>query len=317
MNKIPPFDPELEASLESVNAGLPSTITIDMVDLLRRAPTPTVDELIGARPVIHREHSIPAADGNIVVSIFARQDHSDGSPGVFFTHGGGMIIGDRFNGADEYIAWVDELDIVVVAVEYRLAPEYPDPTPVNDCYAGLAWTFEHAKELGIDATRIVIAGASAGGGLAAGVSLKARDLGTPALAGSLLIYPMIDDRNNTTSSGQVSGIGVWDRTSNDTGWTALLGERRGTDAVSIYAAPARADDLSGLPPTYIDCATAEVFRDEDVAYASRIWAQGGTAELHVWPGGFHGFDALVPGARLSQEARAARVRWLRRVLSLY
>jgi acetyl esterase/lipase len=233
---------------------------------------------------------------------------------VFYTHGGGMITGDRFNGADEYLAWVDELDIVVVAVEYRLAPEHADPTPVDDCYAALVWTAGRAEELGLDANRIVIAGASAGGGLAAGVSLKVRDLGGPTLVGSLLVSPMIDDRIDTYPSQRISGIGVWDYTSNETGWTALLGDRRGTDAVSPYAAPARANNLSGLPPTYVDCTTTEVFRDEDVAFASKIWAQGGSAELHVWPGGFHGFDALAPTARLSLEARAARVRWLRRVL---
>jgi acetyl esterase/lipase len=227
-----------------------------------------------------------------------------------------MIVGDRFTGADEYLDWLEAFGAVVVSVEYRLAPEFPDPTPVDDCYAGLLWMAEHAAELGVDPERIVVAGVSAGGGLAAGITLRARDEHAPALAGSLLIYPMIDDRNETVSSYQISGVGVWDRGSNDTGWDALLGDRRRTDGVSIYAAPARAEDLSGLPPTFVDCATAEVFRDEDVAYATRIWQQGGIAELHVWPGGFHGFDALAPAAQLSIEARAARVRWLHRILGV-
>ncbi|MEV8136618.1 alpha/beta hydrolase fold domain-containing protein [Microbacterium aurantiacum] len=225
-----------------------------------------------------------------------------------------MIIGDRFTGAAEYLNWVMELDAVVVSLEYRLAPENPDPAPVDDCYAGLVWTAAHAEELGIDPARLVIGGASAGGGLAAGVTLKARDLGGPTLAGQLLIYPMIDDRNETVSSRQVDGFGVWDRGSNDTGWDALLGDRRKTDAVSIYAAPARATDVANLPPAFIDVASAEVFRDEDVAYAARIWEQGGIAELHVWPGGFHGFDAMAPQAALSLRARAARLDWLRRLL---
>ncbi|WP_317451749.1 alpha/beta hydrolase [Microbacterium sp. NIBRBAC000506063] len=107
---------------------------------------------------------------------------------------------------------------------------------------------------------------------------------------------------------------MWDRASNDTGWDALLGDRRGTDAVSIYAAPARADDLSGLPPTFIDVGSAEVFRDEDVAYASGIWAAGGECELHVWPGGFHGFDGLAPHAELSIAMVETRNRWLTRML---
>ena len=127
--------------------------------------------------------------------------------------------------------------------------------------------------------------------------------------------PMLDDRNDTVSSHQMAGRGVWDRTANDTAWTALLGDRRGGPDVSPYAAPARATDLSGLPPAYLDVGSAETFRDEVVAYASAVWQAGGAAELHVWPGGFHGFDALVPEAALSHAARTARVDWLRRLLT--
>jgi acetyl esterase/lipase len=125
---------------------------------------------------------------------------------------------------------------------------------------------------------------------------------------------MLDDRNESVSSHQIDGVGVWDHHSNDTGWTALLGDRRGTDAVSVYAAPTRATDLSGLPPAFVDCGSAEVFRDEDVAYASALWAAGGRAELHVWPGGFHAFDLLVPNAALSKDLKAARNAWLARLL---
>lgn len=314
----PPFDVELAAVLAAVGEMLPPTLTPEMIGPMRHGAllaTP-IDDLIGDRPIRHEERSIPGPEGapDMTVSIFSRTDHAPGGPGIFHTHGGGMIIGDRFTGAEEYLNWVMELDAVVVSIEYRLAPENPDPAPVDDCYAGLVWTAAHAQELGIDPTRLVVGGASAGGGLAAGVTLKARDLGGPALAGQLLIYPMIDDRNETASSHQVDGFGVWDRGSNDTGWDALLGDRRKTDAVSIYAAPARATDLTNLPPAFIDVASAEVFRDEDVAYATRIWEQGGIAELHVWPGGFHGFDAMAPQAGLSLRARAARLDWLRRVL---
>jgi acetyl esterase/lipase len=125
---------------------------------------------------------------------------------------------------------------------------------------------------------------------------------------------MLDDRNETVSSHQIDGIGVWDRGSNDTGWDAYLGDRRKTDAVSIYAAPSRATDLSGLPPAYIDCGSAEVFRDEDVAYASTIWACGGVAELHVWPGGFHGFDMMAPHAAVAIAMRQTRTAWVARIL---
>lgn len=314
----PPFDVELGAVLAVIGEMLPPTITPELIVPFRQGGllgTP-INEVIGDRPIRHEEREIPGPVGapDLTVSIFSRTDHVAGGPGIYHLHGGGMIIGDRFTGADEYLSWVMEFDAVVVSVEYRLAPENPDPDPVDDSYAGLVWMADHADELGIDVDRIVVGGASAGGGLAAGVALKARDLGTPTLAGQLLIYPMLDDRNETVSSHQIDGMGVWDRGSNDTGWDALLGDRRKTENVSIYAAPARATDLTNLPPIFIDVATAEVFRDEDVAYATKIWEQGGIAELHVWPGGFHGFDAMAPQAALSIEARAARVAWLHRIL---
>ena len=226
-----------------------------------------------------------------------------------------MIMGDNRTAMPRMLDWAEELQLTVVSVEYRLAPETQHPGPVEDCYAGLSWTAEHAGELGIDPSRIVIAGGSAGGGLAAAVTLMARDRGGPALAGQMLMCPMLDDRNDTPSARQMAGQGVWDHTSNHTGWTALLGAACGGPDVSPYAAPARAGDLSGLPPTFIDVGSAETFRDEDVTYASRIWQAGGVAELHVWPGGFHGFATMAPQAALSQEAVAAQLRWLRRLLA--
>ncbi|HEU0180834.1 MAG TPA: alpha/beta hydrolase, partial [Agromyces mariniharenae] len=131
----------------------------------------------------------------------------------------------------------------------------------------------------------------------------------------LLMWPMLDDRNETVSAHQVDGVGIWDRTSNETGWTALLGARRGSADVSAYAAPARATDLGGLPPTYVEAGSAEVFRDEAVGFASGIWAAGGTAELHVWAGGFHGFQTIVPAAAVSRAAVQTREAWVRRMLA--
>ena len=312
----PPFDPELQAVLAVLGDQMPSSLTPEMIPLMRQGTvTPPIDEVLDGHDVTHREMTIPGYEGaDIVVSVFARAGHSTAGPGIFHTHGGGMIIGDRYTGIGVMVDWVERFDAVCVSVEYRLAPEFPDPYPVEDCYAGLVWTAEHAGELGIDPDRILIAGGSAGGGLAAGTALLARDRSGPALIGQALIYPMIDDRNETVSSHQIDGEGVWDRTSNFTGWDALLGDRRGTDDVSIYAAPSRATDLSGLPPAIIDGGTAEVFRDEDVAYASQIWADGGVAELHVWPGGFHGFDLMAPHTAIAKAMTAARTAWVARLL---
>jgi acetyl esterase/lipase len=313
----PPFDAELKTVLDVVGQTLSPTLTLaDLPGLRAGGSTPSLTELLEGRPVSHEERVVPGPPGapDLVVSIFRRTDQTPGGPAFFFTHVGGMIFGDRFVGISTIIPWVESLDAVVVTVEYRLAPENPAPAALEDSYAALLWTAAHSAELGFDPARLVTVGASAGGGLAAGITLKARDENGPALAGQILMYSMLDERNDTVSSHQIDGIGVWDRTSNDMGWTALLGDRRGTDSLTPYESPSRATDLTGLPPTYLEVGSAEVFRDEMVAYASAIWAAGGTAELHVWPGGYHLFELFAPQAALSTAARETRTAWVRRTL---
>jgi acetyl esterase/lipase len=292
-----------------------------MIPVLRQPnpalPLPTDEQLSLGRALEVTTRSVPGAAGapDVEVVVLRPVGATTAAPAVLHTHGGGMIIGDARSGLMEVAGWAAELGLVVVSVEYRLAPETPHPGPVEDCYAALVWTHRNAAELGVDPGRIVVAGASAGGGLAAALALMARDRGEVLLLGQLLIYPMLDDRNDSGSAQQMAGVGIWDRTSNQTGWAALLGGAAGGPDVSPYAAPARATDLSGLPPAFIDVASAETFRDEDIAYASRIWAAGGVAELHVWPGGCHGFDLFVPDAAISRAAQAARIAWLRRLLA--
>jgi acetyl esterase/lipase len=311
----PPYDAEVAAALTLVAGDLPSTITPDMIPAMRSAQAVAVEEILKDRKISHREVTVPGYQGfEMTMSVFAREGHTEG-PGIYHTHGGGMIIGDRFTAIEVLLDWVERFGAVCVSVEYRLAPEFPDPYLTEDCYAGLVWTAEHARELGIDPDRLIIAGASAGGGLAAGTALLARDRQGPRLAGQVLMCPMLDDRNTTVSSHQFVGVGVWDRGSNDTGWRAYLGDRHGTSDVSVYASPSRATDLSGLPPAVIDVGSAEVFRDEAVAYASQIWADGGVAELHVWPGGFHGFDLFAPQSAIGQASRQARTNWVGRLLA--
>jgi acetyl esterase/lipase len=324
----PPFDPELRPALdEMAAAGLPA-LTLENIPLVRQArtamPVPTDEELRrgGAFEVAAVHAPGPAGAPDVPLLICRPTDVSAPVGCVYFIHGGGMIFGDnRSGGVLGVLDHAEQLKFAVVSVEYRLAPETPHPGPVEDCYAGLAWTLAHAAELGVDPARVIVGGVSAGGGLAAGVALLARDRGLagdrggPALRGQLLICPMLDDRNDTPSAWQMTGVGIWDRAANEVGWTALLGDARGGPDVSPYAAPARATDLSGLPPAFIDVGTAETFRDEDVAYATRIWQAGGAAELHVWPGGFHSFAGAVPAAALSRAAIAAQRDWLRRLLA--
>ncbi|MGH8890200.1 MAG: alpha/beta hydrolase, partial [Acidothermaceae bacterium] len=226
-----------------------------------------------------------------------------------------LVMGNRFMDTPRLAALVIEFGLVAVNVEYRLAPEHPGRAPVDDCYAGLEWTAKNAAELGIDPSRLIVMGGSAGGCLSAGVALMARDLGGPALAGQLLLTPMLDDRNQTVSSFQYESVGTWTRNANLFSWGAVLGEEVGRPDVSAYVAPARATDLSNLPPAYIELGSAELFRDEGADYASRIWAAGGEAELHIWNGGFHGFDMFCATSALTADALAARSSWLRRLLS--
>ena len=318
----PPFDPELSAVLDAIGELLPSALTPDLIPMLRQPnpamPPPSDEDLRrdGAFEVSERLVPGPAGAPEVSLLICRPAGVTAPLPAVYHTHGGGMIMGDNRVGILPLLDWAQELRIAVVSVEYRLAPECPHPGPVEDCYAGLAWTAEHAAEVGLDPDRIVVAGASAGGGLAAALALMARDRGGPHLAGQLLMCPMLDDRNDTPSAWQMAGRGVWDHTANETGWSALLGDARGGPDVSPYAAPARAEDLSGLPPAFIDVGSAETFRDEDVAYASRIWQAGGIAELHVWPGGFHGFTMIAPDAGISRAATAAQLAWLHRLLGV-
>lgn len=266
------------------------------------------------------DRRVPGPEGEPDISLLicrpAAPETAGPRPVIYHVHGGGMVIGNNRVGVDVPLAWAQALDAIVVSVEYRLAPEHPHPAPVEDVYAGLLWTADHAAELGADPERIVIAGASAGGGLCAALALLTRDRKGPQPIGQMLMCPMLDDRNDSPSTYQMAGLGVWDRTANETGWTALLGSRRGGPDVPAYAAPARAEDLTGLPPAFLDVGSAETFRDEVVAYASRIWQAGGVAELHVWPGGFHGFDGFAPQAAVSQAARAAHLTWLRRLLGV-
>ncbi|MFF1740967.1 alpha/beta hydrolase [Streptomyces mirabilis] len=312
----PALDPELGALLADM--PLMTRLGPELLAQLRLLPSTPVEPLLEGRSVVRREVTVSGEDGaRIPLSVFspAGTAHATGAPCVFWIHGGGMVMGDRFSQIDIPLEWLDLFGAVVVSVDYRLAPEVGGTTLVDDCYQGLLWIAEHADELGIDPARIVVAGASAGGGLAAGVTLMARDGGTLPIAAQVLICPMLDHRNITTSSLQYSGDpGVWTREMNEFGWRSVLGDLR-DERVPGHVSPAVADDLSGLPTTYVDAGSAEVFRDEDVAYATRIWAAGGQAELHVWAGGFHGFDALYPRARVSAEARRTRNDWLARVLS--
>lgn len=211
---------------------------------------------------------------------------------VVWLHGGGYLTGRAEQDVPRLADLATELGVVGVSVDYRLAPEHPHPAPVEDAYAGLAWVHEHAEELGIRRDRVIVAGESAGGGLAAALSTLARDRAELPIAKQLLIYPMLDDRTARPDAelNPFAGQLMWTPASNRFGWRSLLGEEPGSPGISPYASAARAEDLRGLPPTYVEVGNLDLFVDEDVAYAHRLIGAGVPTELHVIAGAVHGYN---------------------------
>ncbi|HEY8216679.1 MAG TPA: alpha/beta hydrolase [Acidimicrobiia bacterium] len=262
---------------------------------------------------VERVDHVVDADLGIVVRIHRAKSAHAPLPCVFSIHGGGYILGSRDMDDPRFDRWCTSLPCVGASVEYRLAPEVPFPGPLEDCHAALQWLVAHADELGVDAARIGVSGVSAGGGLAAALALLARERGEITLRFQLLEAPMLDDRQQTPSS-RLEGLPVWSRQSNEFGWRSYLGERYGRDDVPSIAAPARCDDLAGLPPAFVAVGTMDGFRDEDVDYAMRLNQAGVPTELHVYPGAPHGFQ-MFPQSSVTQQAQRDVDDWLGRQLA--
>lgn len=312
---VPPYDPELEAVLAAMHPTISPITLADIATVRaedRRLASEAVKNLAG-RGLTLSEVTVDTDDGAQLPMTLIHGPHTTSrSPLIYYIHGGGMMLGTRWSSHEAFAEWIERYGAVVATLEYRLAPEHPYPTPQEDCYAGLVWLREHAGEYGLTPDKVLLAGMSAGGGLAASVTLMARSRGGPSLAGQLLLGPMLDDRGTTASSRQYTA-GLWNRAENATGWRALLGELADTEDVPAIAAPARNTDFTDLPPAYIEVGSAEVFRDECVDYATGFWKAGGQAELHVWAGGFHGFDNHAHTS-VAQAALEARYSWMNRIL---
>lgn len=290
-------DPGLIGGLAFSKALPPPTTVEELVAFRARAAELLAPFDASASNVQRREHEGPGFE------LWSYAPPGDGPfPAIYWIHGGGMIAGSLQADEPYCTALAAATRSVVVAVDYRLAPENPHPTPVEDAYAGLIWTASRADLLGVDPDRMAIGGSSAGGGLAAAATLMARDRGGPPLCFQYLMYPMLDDRQESPSSVEFSGIPTWSRERNCFAWQCLLGDTAGGKDVSQYAAPARATDLSGLPPALIQVGELDLFRDEDISYASRLMQSGVPAELHVYPGAYHGFELVTPGAVTSRQA---------------
>ena len=263
--------------------------------------------------VVVEDRTVPGPEGapEIGVRIYRPANATGVLPGILFIHGGGMVMGNLDSDHLTAVMLCETIGAVMVSVDYRLAPENPAPAAIEDCYAGLQWMAANADELGFDLARLALFGLSAGGGLAIATALVARDRGGPALCFMMPIYPQIDDRNETASSREIVDIGIWDRAGNIEAWEWYLGGQ----PADQYSAPARATDLAGLPPAFIDVGDRDMFMDEDVEFANRLQDAGVPVELHVYPGAYHASEVFAPTAELSQRIWAARIAALQAALA--
>lgn len=290
--------------------------TFDLLATMRETPPKVPYDPTPPPGVLREERRIPGPAGapDVLVRIYRRAEPTAHDvPGIVWIHGGGYVLGSYDLDQPFLDALVAATRCVAVSVEYRLAPETPFPGPVDDCFAALELLRDAAGELGVDAARLAVGGASAGAGLAAACALRARDEGL-ALVHQHLIYPMIDDRQATPSS-RWDLLAVWSREMNAFAWQCYLGDLYGTDDVPAYAAPARAQDLARLAPAYVHVGGLDGFLHEDVDYAARLLAAGVPVELHVLPLVPHGFDQVAPEAAVTATANALSDAALARVLS--
>lgn len=243
----------------------------------------------------------PAGAPEIGIRLIRPRTVKGQAPALLWLHGGGMVLGSSMQDDAANIAFARTLGITVASVTYRLSPAQVAPAALEDAYTALTWLVEHAEERGIDPGRIAVGGQSAGGGLAAGLTLLAHDRGEVRPAFQLLVYPMIDDRTVTRTDLDTRHVRVWTPGSNRFGWTSYLGREPGSAGVSPYAAPARREDLRGLPPAWIGVGTLDLFFDEDITYAARLEAAGVPCDLVTVEGAFHGFDAIFRGKGVSRD----------------
>ncbi len=307
------FDPELAPLAELIPVG-------DLTDVVeaRRwigeliAP---MNDGVDTTGVTIRDREIPGPDGPVPVRIYAPAQAGPvgGRPALLDIHGGGFVVGSIAMEHGLAVQVARDLGAVVVAVEYRLAPEHPFPAGLEDCYAALCWMRDSAAELEIDTGRIGVGGQSAGGGLTAATVLLARDRQGPAVCFQFLGIPELDHRLETTSMRTFVDTPMWHRANAELSWRYYLGPD--VADVSPYASPAIASDLRGLPPAYVTTMEFDPLRDEGITYALRLMEAGVSVELHTFPGTFHG-SAAVTGAAVSRRAHQELLVALRRGLGV-
>jgi acetyl esterase/lipase len=256
---------------------------------------------------------VPGPEGapEVPVRIYRPAEAAGRLPGLFLIHGGGMILGGIEFEDDTATMLCETFQSVVVSTGYRKAPENRHPAQVNDCYAALSWMARSSAQLNLNPDRLAIYGGSAGGNLVISTAMRARQKRFPSLCFMMALYPMLDDRNESRSSREVTDIGIWDRAANIEAWGWFLGG----EPADELAAPARAGDLSGLPPGFIDVGEMDLFRDEDIAFVAQLLRDGVTTEFHLYPGAYHASEMIAPEAKLSKRIWATRLAALDRALN--
>ncbi len=310
------YDPELAAVIDLLPEGL-----IDLTNpaASRAAFVEMIDAMnaeINTEGVVCKE-SATAGDVTVPIRIYTPAGLAEKAPALLHIHGGGFVIGNLDSEMGTCYALCRELGAVIVSVDYRLAPEFPYPAALDDCFGALSWMASEAEQLSIDTSRVGVFGISAGGGLAAATCLAAKERGGPAIAFAYLGIPELDDRLQTPSMQQFTDTPMWNRPNAELSWDAYLGSnwQRGGDDVPHLAAPARAQDVAGLPPTYVSTMEFDPLRDEGVLYALKLMQAGVSTELHSFPGTFHG-STLFTHAQISQREAAEMMSVLRRGLRI-
>jgi acetyl esterase/lipase len=305
--------PDLRPALES---WPPLDITAETLSSFRGMGFGDVESPPGAPPAVERLIPGPAPDSTVRVLIFDPAPGTRNRPALLHLHGGGYVVGTPEVSAPGNQRYAMECGCVVVSVDYRLAPETAFPGALEDNYAALRWLYGNAESLGVDPARIGVGGESAGGGHAAALAILARDRGQVPVAFQFLVYPMLDDRTGTTRAvSPFIGEYIWTTLSNRFGWSSLLGIPAGSENVPAGSVPARVEDLSRLPPTFIGVGALDLFIEEDLLYASRLIAAGVPVEVQVVPGAYHGFDGLAPHTAPARHFTATLIAALRRLMA--
>ena len=307
-DKLAAVDPELRTAARLVMAALPEPKPgEDLIRFLRTSSAVSLRPKPSETPAISPIR-FPGEPGQPDVRAFlvGRPDETKKRGAILYLHGGGFIAGSAESDLADCQELARDHDCLVLAPEYRLAPETAFPGARADNYAALAFLHQHAEKFGVDPARIIVVGGSAGGGHAAQLSLLARDRGRYPIAAQVLIYPMLDDRTGVTvDPGPAFGQILWTRALNHAGWAAYLGQEPGGPTAPEGAAPARTQDLSGLPPTFIGTGGLDLFAPEDIAFSERLLNAGVPTELLVVPGAFHGFNLIARQAGVSKRFNAA------------